>query len=73
MRVPRLSLTTHSSSVLGKLVEINFWFILYMDVFVIFFKVNVNCFDLGKWLALSANGKEAYLGRLWKDASLSTG
>lgn len=49
-----LSLTTHSSSVLGKLVEINFWFILYMDVSVIFFKVNVNCFDLGKWLALSA-------------------
>lgn len=65
-----LSLTTHSSSVLGKLVEINFWFILYMDVFVIFFKVNVNCFDLGLLCQLV---KESYLRRLWKDASPSEG
>lgn len=35
----------HSSSVFGKLVEINFWFILHMDLFVII-KVNVKCFVL---------------------------
>lgn len=40
------SLETHSSSVLGKLVEINFWFILHSDLFVIICKVNVNCFVL---------------------------
>lgn len=46
MRVLPLSLETHSSSVLGKLVEINFWFILHMDLFVIICKVNVKCFVL---------------------------
>lgn len=50
-RVFPLSLEIHSSSVFGKLVEINFWFILHMDLSVIICKVNVKCFCTVNWLA----------------------
>lgn len=47
-RVLPLSLETHSSSVLGKLIEINFWIILQMDLLLLL-KLMLNV--LYFWLA----------------------